>query len=429
MNIHKRINLPRNASCLVALSGGGDSVALLDLAYRESENCRITLYAAKVMHGIRSGEEEDAEVQLCRSLCKERDIPFEVLSADVDTVEDIQLRYGCGPEQAAREFRRNLLENHRVKISADFLLFGHTADDNLETVFMRLLSGSGPEGLSGISPDTVIAFRPLLGFSRMDLRAYLVSRDIPWMEDRTNMENNYRRNRLRNELIPLITDIFPGWETALGTLGERSVEAADALRRTAASQLPCVKAEDECRWGEAAWDEAAEYLKALSIWDAFNHLDISGIPDRQLPWKSLKEARRSVNKKRSWNAFGLQLDIFDGVVRMSRSRGRRSSRIRILLEYDDILDNFESNLGGFHLKVSFSKVSITRASEKAPGLRHIKMFPGDWPLELSFGTAEKSLKLVKNCITEKKPVKKFPDSRGKLVYIFIEPVKEGNNAG
>jgi len=422
VNIRKRINLPRNASCLVALSGGGDSVALLDLAYRESVNYSLTLSAAKVIHGIRSAEEEEAEAQLCKKLCKERDIPFNVLTADVDTVEDIQLRYGCGPEQAAREFRRNLLEHHRGGISADYLLFGHTADDNIETIFMRLLSGSGPEGLSGISSDTSTAFKPLLGISRSDLRAYLVSKDIPWMEDRTNMENIYRRNRLRNELIPLVTDIFPGWEKALGTLGERSREASDALSRSAASQLPCRKAGDECCWDEADWDEAEEYLKALSLWDAFNHLDNSRIPDRQLPWKSLKEARRSVNEKRSWNAFGLKLEITDGIVRMSRSGGRQSACIRILLEKADILDDFESVLGGFYLKVSFS-----RTSGKVPGLRYIKMYPGDWPLELRFTAAQKSLKLAKSCITEKKPAKNSPDSQGKLVYIFIEPVKEGTN--
>ena len=416
--------MPRNASCLVALSGGGDSVAMLDLAYKESVNYGLTLYAAKVMHGIRSGEEEEAEARLCERLCKERDIPFEVLTADVDTVEDIQLRYGCGPEQAARDFRRNLLENHKVKITADYILFGHTADDNLETVFMRLLSGSGPEGLSGISQDTSSTFRPLLGLTRSDLREYLVSRDIPWIEDRTNMENIYRRNRLRNELIPLVTDIFPGWEKALETLGERSKEAADALSRAAASQLPCRKTGDDCCWNEADWDSASEYLKALSLWEAFNHLDNSRIPDRQLPWKSLKEARRSINEKRSWNAFGLKLEISDAVVRMSRSGGRGSSWVHILLEYADIIDDFESVLGGYHIKASFSK-----ASAKAPGLRYIKMYHGDWPLELRFAAAQKSLKLVKRCITEKKPVKKFPDSQGKLVYILIEPVKEGIHAG
>jgi len=429
VNILKRINLPRNAFCLIALSGGGDSVALLDLAFRESVNYNLSLNAAKVMHGIRSQEEEEAEVQLCVRLCKERDIPFEVLTAEVDTVDDIQLRHGCGPEQAARYFRRNLLDKHKMKIAADYTLFGHTADDNLETVFMRLLSGSGPEGLSGISQYTSTVIRPLLGLSRSDLREYLVSRDIPWMEDRTNMENIYRRNRLRNELIPLVTDIFPGWGKALETLGERSKEAAKALSDSAASQLPGMKTGDDCCWNEEDWDSASEYLKALSLWDAFNHLENSQIPDRQLPWKSLKEARSSINKKRSWNAFGLKLERTDGVVKMSRSGGRGVSWIRILLEYADIIDDFESFLGGYCIKASFSKASFAKVSAENPGLRYIKMYPGDWPLELQIAGVQKSLKLGKSCITEKKPVKIFPDSQGKLVYIFIEPVKEGTYAG
>ncbi|MCK5735420.1 MAG: tRNA lysidine(34) synthetase TilS, partial [Spirochaetaceae bacterium] len=155
---------------MIALSGGGDSVALLDLVSIFSRSHNITLHAAKVMHGIRLDEEENSEAELCMELCRQRGIPFKILSSESDTVADIQSRYGCGPEQAARKFRHQLLGMYKKEISADFILLGHTADDNLETIFMRLLSGSGPEGLSGISQVREDVLKPLLRIKRSELR-------------------------------------------------------------------------------------------------------------------------------------------------------------------------------------------------------------------------------------------------------------------
>jgi len=420
VNILKNLQLPGDSSCLIALSGGGDSVALLDMTSRLAPELGISLSAAKVMHGIRSESEEDAEAEFCNELCRERGVPFSILTGDGDTVADIQLKYGCGPEHAARYFRQTLLRKHMSDIAAQYILFGHTADDQLETVFMRLLSGSGPEGLAGISFESGSSIRPLLGISRSDLRSYLVSENISWMEDSTNNENRYRRNRMRNELIPLVQDIYPGWSKALETLGERSREADVSLKAAVSSQLVCRKTENECIWKECDWDATTDYLKALSLWDAFNYLDNSGIPDRKLSWKSVKEARRSVDKNQIWNSFGLKLERTGGSVIMSRPPEAGMSTVRILLDREDVGADFSAVLGGYRVEASFRKVT---------GLRSILMNDGDWPLELRFGSRIKYPVPGKRCVTEKKAVNKSTDSRGKLVYIFIEPVKEGIHAG
>jgi len=420
VNILKRINLPRDSVCLIALSGGGDSVALLDLAFRLAPEQGITLYAAKVMHGIRAESEEAAEAAFCSGLCMERGIPFRVLSGYRETVADIQLKYGCGPEHAARHYRQTLLRNHMTDIDAQYILLGHTADDQLETVFMRLLSGSGPEGLAGISYKSGTSIRPLLGISRSDLRTYLNSENISWMEDSTNLENLYRRNRMRNELIPLIQDIYPGWNKALETLAERSREAEISLKSAVSSKLVCRKSDNECSWNEGEWDRSTDYVKALALWEAFNFLDDSGIPDRKFSWKSVKEARRSADKKRIWNSFGLRLERTKGSVKMSRPLKDGMSKVRILLDSKDVADDFSAVLGGYLVEVSF---------RKSAGLRSILMTEGDWPLELRFGSRTKYPVLGKRRITEKKAENKSADSRGKLVYIFIEQVKEGIHAG
>jgi len=426
VNIEKRVDFPIGARCLTALSGGGDSVALLSLASEKAVSGNLEIHAAKVIHGMRSPEEEEAEVDFCRDLCSRLKVPFAVLSSDGDSVKDIQNRFGCGPEQAAREFRKRLLNNHLKEISGDYILYGHTADDNLETVFMRLLSGSGPEGLRGISPGSGFVLRPLLGISRSELREYLLSRDLTWMEDRTNNENIYRRNRVRNELMPLIGDIFPGWEKALVTLGERSEESVVSLENTARVQLPCIKSPGDCRWKESQWDSAWEYSRALALWEAFNHLENSEIPDRQLSWRSLKEARRAVNEHRSWNAFNLSLERLEGYVVMSRSRTRKAAEGRILLSREDVDRGFDTVLGGYSLKAGKAGKAGFR---EHPERLEITMKPGDWPLELSFGRTGKEVETVKRCITDRISAGKSPDSEEELVYILIESLKEGIDAG
>ncbi len=415
----RQLGLPQGAVCLIAVSGGGDSVALLDLASGIAESYPLKLYAAKVVHGIRTPAEEESEITLCRQLCGERGIPFVPLLPGVKTITDIESEYGCGPEQAAREFRRQLLDSHMKSVNADYILFGHTADDRLETIFMRLLSGSGPEGLMGINPVKNHALRPLIGTSRSELREYLVLKGIPWAEDISNDENIYRRNRIRNELIPLISDIIPGWEKALDTLGERSSEASAVLKRTASEQLRVTITVNCWKWKVKDWDSADEYSKALSLWDAFNHLESSDIPDRRLSWRSLKEARSSVNEGRAWRAFNLNLERQGAYVCMSRETAEYKFNGRVILDRHDVENGFN---------VLFGDVRIYASIQETPDWQLLKLGPGDWPIELKFvsGKAEPEIKPLP--ITEKSSVDASADADKELVYIFIVYEQEGSNA-
>ena len=130
MNLEDRVSdalyrseLPENTHCLIAISGGGDSVALLCLLSAIRQKHQLFLSAAIVVHGIRDAEEESQETDLCRSLCRDHDIPFAVLSPNDENFSEIEQRLRCGPEQAARELRRSLLLSHLNEIGAGFILF------------------------------------------------------------------------------------------------------------------------------------------------------------------------------------------------------------------------------------------------------------------------------------------------------------------
>jgi tRNA(Ile)-lysidine synthetase-like protein len=401
--------LPENTHCLIAISGGGDSVALLCLLSAIKQKHRLSLSAARVVHGIRDAAEESQETDLCRSLCLEHDIPFAVLSPKDETFIKIEERLHCGPEQAARELRRGLLLSHSNEIGAGVVLFGHTAEDRLETIFMRLLSGSGPEGLSGISRTGNGVLRPLLGIRRSELRAYLSSKNVPWADDSTNTENIYRRNRVRNELIPLISDIFPGWDTALDTLGERSVEVSTALKNLSAEQLPPRISNSDYSWDVDAWDSASEYSRALALWEAFNHLDNSGIPDNRFSWRGLKEARTAANGGRAWNAHGLNLRREKGKIIMSQGEQYRNPPIiegRIVVTRQDAAEGMQTYLAGYKIRISLKK----------PEESSVKVIEArKWPLEIRFGSNQ-------TVITEKSSVPGYTDADKELVYIFIEPM-------
>jgi len=407
----RSLDINADSSCIIALSGGGDSVALLDLAAKAHLNCS----AARVIHRIRDSISEKIENTLCERLCAERNISFHVLSAENDTVHDIRRRFGCGIEQAARVLRHRLLRDHMRVRKAQYIFYGHTSDDSLETIFMRLLSGSGAEGLGGIPALRGETVRPLLSFKRAELREYLVSNSIDWIEDASNSSKIHRRNRIRNELIPLISDIFPGWPKALSVLGERSQEATLALKKLCYKELNPIVECDRYMWNEGDWDSAAKYSKALALWNAFNYLDNSKIPDRRIPWRALKEARKAADSRRAWNSHGFKLIRKPGVIEISRADSRDAlgnSGGRIILSRSEVRRGFVANIGSYDIVVSLQKPNY-------PGIVsscHIE----NWPLEIRFG----SYGMEVGPLVERRTKTSFPkgiaDSGKEMIYILIE---------
>jgi tRNA(Ile)-lysidine synthase len=214
-----------------ALSGGPDSVALLDALATLSHRHGFGLVAAHLDHGLR--DDSAADVAFCTRLCRRLEVPLESGRADVAARAR---RQGGGLEQAGRRDRYAFLRGVAARAGASAIAVAHTRDDQAETVLLRLLRGSGRTGLSAMKPRSRDLLRPLLGVSRRQVMAHLRARQLPWREDPTNADTRLMRNRVRHELIPYLESRFNGSvrATLARTAAVLGDEAALLGRRAAA---------------------------------------------------------------------------------------------------------------------------------------------------------------------------------------------------
>ena len=217
---------------LLALSGGADSVLLFRLLYAYTEGRNIPFAACHVHHGIR-GEEAERDAAFCRDLAKEYGIPFFLERVNAPAFLKGE-GHGKGLEYAARELRygtlsRIMAENPTYATCAT----AHNATDNLETILLHMLRGSGLRGLCGIPPVRLPFVRPLLLLSKAEVLAALGELDAPYVTDSTNESRKYDRNYLRAEVLPLLSHITPNPEASAARLSanlreEEAVLAAEA---------------------------------------------------------------------------------------------------------------------------------------------------------------------------------------------------------
>ena len=199
--IEKLQLLTRDKPVIVGLSGGTDSVVLLHVLISLGYDC----IAAHCNFHLRMEESNRDEI-FVRELAHSYSIPF--YSIDFETSKYAQNRK-ISIEMAARDLRYAWFEELIEKHHAQAIAVAHHADDSIETMLMNLVRGTGLRGLTGIQPRNKNVVRPLLCCTREDLENYLVEHRLEYMEDSTNQENNYLRNKFRNELLPLLTEINP----------------------------------------------------------------------------------------------------------------------------------------------------------------------------------------------------------------------------
>ena len=205
-------HLPQSPRIIVGLSGGADSMALL-LALKEA-GC--TLIAAHCNFHLR-GKESERDRRHCESVCSKLGIrliikDFDVAARRAETSESV--------EMACRSLRYDWWHKLICSGVGDYLAVGHHREDNIETFFLNLLRGSGIAGLKGMLPVSGYIIRPMLEITRAEIELYVTSQGYTWVNDRTNAENEYKRNKLRNIILPLIEKEFPGASDAMTrTLG------------------------------------------------------------------------------------------------------------------------------------------------------------------------------------------------------------------
>ena len=210
--------IERGDRIVVAVSGGPDSVALLSVLHRLAPSWNLSLSVTHFNFGLRGAESDDDAAFVMR-LCAHFHIPYQCERLTVAG----DLRRGRSLQEAAREARYAALLRVRESTKAHKVAVGHTRDDQAETVVMRLLRGAGTTGLCGMSALRFPFIRPLLAVDRKDVLAYLREQRLEFREDSSNASSIYLRNRVRHDVMPMLTRFNP----AIGDVLSRQ---ADILR-------------------------------------------------------------------------------------------------------------------------------------------------------------------------------------------------------
>jgi tRNA(Ile)-lysidine synthase len=182
---------------LLAVSGGGDSLVLLDVMVQLAGEKDLSLRVVHVDHGLRPESGEDA--LFVSEVAAHYGLPCGVVEVEVDTLDG-----RLSPEEAAREARYSAFREELEKSGARRLATGHTADDRIETLLLRLISGAGPRGLAAIPPVRLPFIRPLIQVWRKEVEDYAGHLPFKPRLDRSNLDTSIPRNRVRHELLPLL---------------------------------------------------------------------------------------------------------------------------------------------------------------------------------------------------------------------------------
>lgn len=197
-------------SVLVGLSGGADSVSLLYSLYLLKERYNLKLYAAHIHHGIR-GNEANEDLKFCKKFCEKINVKLFYKKLDIPALakERKQSLELCGREERYRFFEE-IKTKYNAKIAT-----AHTASDNIETLFLNLTRGCCLKGASGIPPVRGDIIRPLIECTRDEIEKFCADNNLEYVTDSTNLEDDYSRNKIRHNVVPVLKQINPNLEDAI----------------------------------------------------------------------------------------------------------------------------------------------------------------------------------------------------------------------
>lgn len=240
--------LDKRGKYIVALSGGADSVCLLlvmkALGYSvEAAHCNFRL----------RGEESDRDENFCRDLCESDAIPFHLIHFDT---KEYAALHKISIEMAARNLRYSYFESLCRDIDASGICVAHHRDDNVETILLNIIRGTGIQGLTGIHPVNGRIIRPLLCVSREEIIDYLDSISQPYVSDSTNLVNDVKRNKIRLDVLPLLEQLNPSVRESISNMAQWVNDAVAITHSAVAKRLDEISFSPQCA-------SAAIGLKAL----------------------------------------------------------------------------------------------------------------------------------------------------------------------
>jgi tRNA(Ile)-lysidine synthase len=268
----KRWGISVGSRIVVGYSGGPDSTALLYSLMALKDELTLSLCCAYLNHGLREESEIKRETELigrttssCGVECVRHDLAGGYLA-------DRARALHCSLEDLARRERYRFFRQVLSQKQYDYIALGHTADDQAETIIMRVFQGSGPQGVSGIKARRERIIRPLLSCTRRNILEYLAAIGADYIEDSSNKNPRFLRNRVRHELIPVIGSIFPGFRRALTAFQEKNIYADDFIRQAAEQRKEWRRSENGCSTQAADFFSLAPALRLYVLYRLIDHL-------------------------------------------------------------------------------------------------------------------------------------------------------------
>ena len=261
----KKYNLINaNDKIVLGVSGGPDSLFMLNILNNLKEQLQIQIVVAHVNHKIR--EEADDDEQFVKELCKKINVEFYSKRIEVETYAN---NNKIGLEEAGRKVRYEFFEEVLKLTGANKIAVAHNKNDKIETMIMHIIRGSGISGLQGIQPKNNKIIRPIIEIERKDIEQYCQEQNLEPRIDKTNFENTYTRNKIRNIVIPYIKQEFnPNFIETMTRLSEVITEENIFLNKLTESEYKNIlikKSEKEIALDLRKFNELDNILKKRII--------------------------------------------------------------------------------------------------------------------------------------------------------------------
>ncbi|MGJ7044163.1 tRNA lysidine(34) synthetase TilS [Thermoanaerobacterium thermosulfurigenes] len=316
---------------VVGVSGGPDSICLLNLLLEIKERYKLKLFVVHVNHMLR-GADADSDALFVEKFCKGINIPFFLFKEDVRRYAEEK---GLSEEAAGREIRYSAFNKVLKEVGGNKIAIAHNKNDVAETVLLNILRGAGTTGLVGIKPVNGCIIRPLIQTKRREIIDYLNSKNLEFVEDVTNKEDAYRRNRIRLKLIPFIEEYF-------------DIDMVENLYRT--SQIVLDDEDYLSRESEKIFNEIAD------IDNGNVKLDIDGIKKlhSSIKRRVIRLAYKKLKGDFNQLAFKHVEDVLDIMDKQTSSKIDLPFEIEVIKSYNNLIFRKRN----FYEKRDFSEVKL-----------------------------------------------------------------------